>query len=364
MRQRRSGVRPETTAARLTRHNLARCCAAIYPILTVKPHPLTEGTELSSPLSRRERGTGGEDKRSGGSGDYRLHPWLVGGRPVDRRDLAVGHAAIDGELAAVMHLVHQHEPQQVHLAHITHLLGRHEELHRLVELRVGRPLDALDEPLGRLLVRGDYLRHGGGCLRHFAELDPAVERLLACLLLRHAHPREVFRGLALGMRLQIRPAGRIGLEHPHRRRELLLQLGQKLLLLAHGSVLPSQWAWTRRASFSKHPVHPGRPARSPTAKCTPASSAGPRRGMHRSVGARCQGATRAVCSVRQYGRTEPARPTPAVWHGACTLAVRLSAQGSLVTNTRLVLLTWLGMTAPAVARAVQPGGARPTGTTS
>ncbi len=34
-----------------------------------------------------------------------------------------------------------------------------------------------------------------------------------------------------------------------------------------------------------------------------------------------------------------------------------------MTNTRLVLLTWLGMTAPAVARAVQAAGALPTGTT-
>ncbi len=40
----------------------------------------------------------------------RLHPGFVRRRPVDRRDLAVRHAEIDGELAAVMHLVHQHEP--------------------------------------------------------------------------------------------------------------------------------------------------------------------------------------------------------------------------------------------------------------
>src|SRR6266850_7445860 len=36
MRQRRSGVRSETTAARLTLENLARCPAAIYPVLTTK----------------------------------------------------------------------------------------------------------------------------------------------------------------------------------------------------------------------------------------------------------------------------------------------------------------------------------------
>src|SRR5216117_3567585 len=128
MRQRRSGVRSETTAARSTLENLARCRAAIYPVLGVE---IRGGRRSDLPRS---------DcvflSRSGGPTYDGLHPGLVRGRPVDRRDLAIGHAEIDGELTAVVHLVHQHEPQQVHLAHITHLLRRHEELHCLIELRV------------------------------------------------------------------------------------------------------------------------------------------------------------------------------------------------------------------------------------
>src|SRR2546426_144224 len=126
MRQRRSGVRSETTAARLTRQNLARERATIYPVLTFKPHPLT-------PSPGRERGSGGEDKRSGAPPVYGLAPGFVRRRPVNRRDLTVGHAEIDGELTAVVHLVHQHEPQHVLLPQIAHLLRRHEELHGLIE---------------------------------------------------------------------------------------------------------------------------------------------------------------------------------------------------------------------------------------
>src|SRR6266852_3729084 len=204
MRQRRSGVRSEATAARLTLVNLACCRAAIYPFLA------------------------GES-----------HPRFVGGRPVDRRDLAVSHAKIDGELSAVMHAVHQHEPQHIHLAEVAHLLGRHEELYRLVELRVGRLTDTVDERLGRLLVHRDHLVHRRRSLGHLAELDPAVQRLLARLLLGHEDPGELPRGLALAVRLQVCLRGRVGLEHPHRGRELLLQLAQKLLLLSHAVLLSS-----------------------------------------------------------------------------------------------------------------------------
>src|SRR5213593_402953 len=111
MRQRRSGVRSETTAARPTLENLARERATIYPVLTFKPHPLT-------PSPGRRGGPGGEDKRSGAPAGYVLHPRLVRRRPVDRRHLAIGHTEIDGELATVVHLVHQHEPQHVHLPQI------------------------------------------------------------------------------------------------------------------------------------------------------------------------------------------------------------------------------------------------------
>src|SRR6185295_1108937 len=127
MRQRRSGVRSETAAARDTLENLARCRAAIYPVLAGEPGARRSPREATA------------------APGYGLHPGLVRGRPVDRRHLAVRHPQVHRELAAVMHAVHQHEPQDVHLAEVAHLLGRDEELHRLVELRVWRLADALHE---------------------------------------------------------------------------------------------------------------------------------------------------------------------------------------------------------------------------
>src|SRR6266568_8416373 len=79
MRQRRSGVRSETTAARPTRHNLARGHATIYPVLTFKPHPLTpsphmrrgernERTVIVPPLPE---GRGGQGVRTERGSDLR-----------------------------------------------------------------------------------------------------------------------------------------------------------------------------------------------------------------------------------------------------------------------------------------------------
>src|SRR5690348_5978780 len=99
MRQRRSGVRSETTAAWLTLENIACSHAAIYPILRAD--------------------FAGESRVIG-----RSHPGFVSRGPVNRGYLPVGHPQVDGELPAVMHLVHEHEPQQAHLADVTHLLRR------------------------------------------------------------------------------------------------------------------------------------------------------------------------------------------------------------------------------------------------
>src|SRR3989442_1137293 len=83
MRQRLAEEGSETIAARLTRGNIARRRAAIYPVLTVK--------------------------------STRLHPGLVGGGPIDRGHLGVRHPQVDRELSTVVHAVHQHQPQDVHL---------------------------------------------------------------------------------------------------------------------------------------------------------------------------------------------------------------------------------------------------------
>src|SRR5947199_10331979 len=117
MRQRRSTVRSETTAAWLTLGKLAHRRAAIYPVLT------------GEPVARRSpRGaTASFCRAAGAAAGYMLHPGLVRRRPVDRRDLAVRHAEVHRELAAVVDAVHQHEPQHIHLPHVTHLLRRHEE---------------------------------------------------------------------------------------------------------------------------------------------------------------------------------------------------------------------------------------------
>src|SRR5213079_3291305 len=100
-----------------------------------------------------------------------------------------------------------------------------------IELRVGCLADTVHERFGRLLVHRDHLRQRRRSLGHLAELDPAVQRLLTRLLLRHEHPRELSRGLTLGVRLQVCLRSRVRLEHPHRGRELFLQLGQELLQL-------------------------------------------------------------------------------------------------------------------------------------
>src|SRR6266487_1236022 len=155
-----------------------------------------------------------------------------------------------------MHAVHQHEPQHVHLAEVPHLLRRHEELDRLVQVCVGRPLDALHERLGRLLERGDDLREGVRCLRHLAEFDAAVQGLLARLLFRYERPRELLRGLAFAVRLEVALGRRIGLEHLRRGGDLPLERPQELLLLCHvllliissaGFLLPARACQGRRS---------------------------------------------------------------------------------------------------------------------
>src|SRR5437899_4444039 len=157
-----------------------------------------------------------------------------------------------------MDLVHQHEPQDVQLPHVPHLLRRDEELHRLVELGLGRPPDPLDEGLVCLLVRRDDVLQRCGRGRQLPEVDCAVECLLARLLLDHERPREILRAATLGLRFHVRFGRRKRLEHLHGGREFPLHRAQELLLLGHGLLLSprNQRSWTTRASLSKQAVQP------------------------------------------------------------------------------------------------------------
>src|SRR5690348_2475949 len=159
----------------------------------------------------------------------------------------------------MMHLVHQHEPQHVHLTQVPHLLGCDEELYGLVELCIGRLLDPLHERVRRVLVRRDHLCQRFRSLWHLAELDAAVQGLLARFLLCDERPGELPGGLALAVWLQVPFAGGICLEHSHRGGDLPLQRSQELLLLRHRPPPVSGLyyaSFTTCASFSKHLVQP------------------------------------------------------------------------------------------------------------
>src|SRR5213594_707973 len=72
----------------------------------------------------------------------RSEPGLVGGWSVDRRHLSAGHTEIHAQLAAVVNLVGEHEPEELHLRQVAHRLRRREERHRarkLVVARGGKP---------------------------------------------------------------------------------------------------------------------------------------------------------------------------------------------------------------------------------
>src|SRR3989449_617100 len=157
-----------------------------------------------------------------------------------------------------MDLVHQHEPQDVQLPHVPHLLRCDEELYRLVELGLGRPPDSLDEGLVCLLVRRDDVLQCCGRGGQLAEVDRAVECLLARLLLDDERPREILRAATLGLRVHVRFCRRERLEHLPRGREFPLHRAQELLLLGHGLLLSprNQRTWTTRASLSKQAVQP------------------------------------------------------------------------------------------------------------
>src|SRR3989454_5756922 len=157
-----------------------------------------------------------------------------------------------------MDLVHQHEPQDVQLPHVPHLLRCDEELYRLVELGLGRPPDPLDKGLVYLLVRRDDVLQRRGRGGQLPEVDRAVECLLARLLLDHERPREILRAATLGLRFHVRFGRRKRLEHLHGGREFPLHCAQELLLLGHGLLLSprNQRTWTTRASLSKQAVQP------------------------------------------------------------------------------------------------------------
>src|SRR5437870_4810315 len=231
MRQRRSAVRSETAAARLTPANLACYRAAIYPVLP---------TELLSCASRL------------------LHPGFVGRRPVDRRDLAVRHAQVDRELAAVMHLVHQHEPQEVHLADVPICLGATKNFTVLLSsasgVRLMRSTNALEDFSYVAITSGNVVGAGGilpnsippsrACSLAFCSVTNIHARSFAALHLACGFKSDLAAGYAFSTRMVVETS-----------------FSSWLRNCSFSLMVPLLCAWSQRAStswvsFSKHPVQP------------------------------------------------------------------------------------------------------------
>src|SRR2546430_216786 len=68
-------------------------------------------------------------------------PLLVRGWTVDRRDFPAGHAQVDRELAAMVDLIEEQEPEEIHARHGAHGLRGGEEMDFLDEKRVRGRLD-------------------------------------------------------------------------------------------------------------------------------------------------------------------------------------------------------------------------------
>src|SRR5229473_5053416 len=98
MRQRRLEERVETSAARVTRGTYHEPVPLSIRIL----HPNRPTVRVS--LAGRPS-----------------HPGLVRRGAIDRGHFAVRHAQVDRELPAVVHHVHQEEPEKVEPSHVAHL---------------------------------------------------------------------------------------------------------------------------------------------------------------------------------------------------------------------------------------------------
>src|SRR6267143_7308953 len=85
-------------------------------------------------------------------------PRLILGRAVDRRHLAARDAQIDGELAAMVDHVVQHQPEKVLPAHVAYLLWGRVELDRRVQLVVVHRADLVGHLLEHPLHLADRIR--------------------------------------------------------------------------------------------------------------------------------------------------------------------------------------------------------------
>src|SRR6266487_364178 len=162
-------------------------------------------------------------------------PRLILGRAVDRRHLPARHPEIDGELAAVVDHVVQHQPEEILAAHVAHLLGRCIELDGRAQLAVVRLADRIGHLLEHTLDLADRirprLRHGRHVRRRKLEL--ALERLRRGHTLERKRPRQLLGRATGGVGLHgFFPAG-VSAQDLYRRRCLPLPGVEKCLLFVH-----------------------------------------------------------------------------------------------------------------------------------
>src|SRR5687768_4219372 len=77
----------------------------------------------------------------------RLQPGLVGAGAVDGRHLAARYAQVDGELSAMMDVVHQDHPDKVLLSDLSQRFGCDKELDGSRQLLLGNTAHHLGEAL-------------------------------------------------------------------------------------------------------------------------------------------------------------------------------------------------------------------------
>src|SRR6266487_4609087 len=162
-------------------------------------------------------------------------PRLILGRAVDRRHLPARHPEIDGELAAVVDHVVQHQPEEILAAHVAHLLRHCIELDRRAQVAVVRLADRIGHLLEHTLDLADRIRPRRLPIRSARrrKLELALERLRRGHTLERKRPRQLLGRATGGVGLHgFFPAG-VGAQDLYRRRCLPLPGVEKRLFLAH-----------------------------------------------------------------------------------------------------------------------------------
>src|SRR2546430_9601054 len=93
-------------------------------------------------------------------------PLLIRGWPVNRRDFPARHAQVHRELAAMMDLIVQKEPQDIESPQITLLFRAGLEFHRGIELRLVDLADLITKSLEGFLDFADHALPIGRDRRH------------------------------------------------------------------------------------------------------------------------------------------------------------------------------------------------------